>query len=139
MDGQCPLSYNKFMNKLGSHEASPVWQLLPIPGHQPASLLTLKKWHQTYPSTFATFHIGFWFFGGFFVFVFFLIFQFLLFLFLFFWLRWVFVAASGLSLIVASRGYSSLQYTGFSPGWLLLLQCMGSRCVGFSSCGTRAQ
>ena len=42
----------------------------------------------------------------------------------FFWLRWVFVAACGLSL--ASGGYS-------------LLRSTGSRCAGFSSYGTRAQ
>ena len=33
----------------------------------------------------------------------------------------IFVAASGLSLVVVSRGYSSLQCVGFSLGWLLLL------------------
>ena len=57
----------------------------------------------------------------------------------YFWLHWVFVAACGLSLVVASRGYSSLQSTGFSLRWLLLLQSTGSRCVGFSSCSTWAQ
>ena len=57
----------------------------------------------------------------------------------FFWLHWVFVAAYGLSLVVASRGCSSLWCTGFSLRWLLLLQSQGSRCVGFSSCGPRAQ
>ena len=36
-------------------------------------------------------------------------------------------------------GYSSLQCAGFSLRWLLLLQSMGSRHVGFSSCGTQAQ
>ena len=30
-------------------------------------------------------------------------------LFIYFWLHWVFVAAHGLSLVAASRGYSSLQ------------------------------
>ena len=35
-------------------------------------------------------------------------------LFIYFWLRWVFVAARGLSLVVASGGYSSLQCAGFS-------------------------
>ena len=34
---------------------------------------------------------------------------------------------------------SSLQCTGFSLRWLLLLQSMGSRCAVFSSCGTWAQ
>ena len=43
-------------------------------------------------------------------------------LFIYFWLCWVFVAARGLSLVVVSGGYS-------------LLQCTGSRCAGFSSCG----
>ena len=32
-----------------------------------------------------------------------------------------------------------LRCAGFSLRWLLLLQSTGSRCVGFSSCGTRAQ
>ena len=50
-------------------------------------------------------------------------------------LRWVFVAVRGLSLVAASRGYSSLRCVGFSLQWLLLLQSTGSRRVGFSSCG----
>ena len=62
-----------------------------------------------------------------------------IYLFIYLWLRWVFVAARGLSLVVASRGYSSLQCVGFSLQWLLLLRSMDSRHVGFSSCGTRAQ
>ena len=45
----------------------------------------------------------------------------------FFWLCWVFIAASGLSLAVASRGYSLLKCTGFSFQWLLLLQSTDSR------------
>ena len=32
-----------------------------------------------------------------------------IYLFIYFWLHWVFVAARGLSLVAASRGYSSLQ------------------------------
>ena len=40
--------------------------------------------------------------------------------FIYFWLRWVFVAVCGLSLVTASGGHSSL--------W----------CAGFSSCGSRA-
>ena len=60
-------------------------------------------------------------------------------LFIYFWLCWVFVAAHGLSLVAVSGGYSSLRCAGFSLQWLLLLQSMGSRCVDFSSCGTRAQ
>ena len=58
--------------------------------------------------------------------------------FFFFWLHWVFVAARGLSLVVASGGYSLLQSAGFSLRWLLLLQSTGSRCAGFSSCGVQA-
>ena len=64
---------------------------------------------------------------------------FLIFYFIYFCLHWVFVAARGLSLAAASRGYSSLQCTCFSLRWLLLLQSTGSRHAGFSSCGTWAQ
>ena len=49
------------------------------------------------------------------------------------------VAARGLSLVAASGGFSSLRCAGFSLRWLLLLRSTGSRRVGFSSCGTRAQ
>ena len=64
-----------------------------------------------------------------------------------FWLHWVFVAvhrlslvaARGLSLVAASSGYFLLQCVGFSMLWLLLLWSTGSRCVGFSNCGTQAQ
>ena len=59
--------------------------------------------------------------------------------FFYFWLCWVFIAAHGLSLVVASGGYSLLPCTGFSLRWLLLLQNTGSRHTGFSSCGTWAQ
>ena len=45
----------------------------------------------------------------------------------YFWLCWVFVAAHALSLVSASGGYSSLQCTGFSLQWLLLLRSTGSR------------
>ena len=62
----------------------------------------------------------------------------LVFFVLFFWLLWVFVAAYGLSLVAASRGYSSWWCAGFSLRWLLLLRSMGSRRTGFSSCGLRA-
>ena len=62
-----------------------------------------------------------------------------IYLFIYFWLRWVFVAAHGLSLVAVSGGYSSLRCTGFSLRWLLLLRSTGSRRAGFSSCGTRAQ
>ena len=54
------------------------------------------------------------------------------------WLRWVFVAGCGLSLVAASGGYSLLWCAGVSLRWLLLLQSTGSRCVGFSSCGSQA-
>ena len=43
------------------------------------------------------------------------------------WLHWIFVAAHGLSPVVASRGYSLLQHTGFSFLWLFFLQTTGSR------------
>ena len=59
-------------------------------------------------------------------------------LFIYFWLCWVFVAASGLSLVAVSRGYSSLWCADLPLWCLLLLQSMGSRCTGFSSCGVRA-
>ena len=55
-----------------------------------------------------------------------------------FWLCLVFVAVHGFSLVAASGGYSSLQCVGFSLRWLLLLQSTGSRCEGFSSCGSWA-
>ena len=60
-------------------------------------------------------------------------------LFIYFWLRWVFIVTLGLSLVEASRGYSSLQCTGFSLQWLLLLWSPGSRRACFRSCGTRVQ
>ena len=59
-------------------------------------------------------------------------------LFIYFWLRWVFVAGRGLSLVAASGGCSSLPCTGFSLWWLLLLWSTGSRRAGFSGCGSRA-
>ena len=57
----------------------------------------------------------------------------------YFWLSWVFVAVCGLSLVVASRSYSSLWCVGFSLQWPLLSWSTGSRHAGFSSCGSRAQ
>ena len=77
----------------------------------------------------------------------------------YFWLRWVFIAVLGLSLVVVSRGYSSLWCVGFSLWWLLLLWSTGSRHTSssvivacglssrgswalehrLSSCGARAQ
>ena len=47
--------------------------------------------------------------------------------FVFCWLHWVFIAACGLSLVAASRGYSSLLCAGLSLWWLLLLCSTGSR------------
>ena len=64
---------------------------------------------------------------------------FFFFKFIYFLLRWAFAAVRGLSLVVASRVYSLLWCVGFSLRWFLLLQSMGSRCAGFSSCGTWAQ
>ena len=64
---------------------------------------------------------------------------FFFFKFIYFWLCWVFIAARGLFLVTVSGGYSLLQCAGFSLQWLLSLQSMGSRRVGFSSCGPRDQ
>ena len=61
-----------------------------------------------------------------------------IYLFIYFWLHWVFIAARRLSLVAASGGYSSLQCAGFSLQWLLLSRSTGSRCAGFSSCGSWA-
>ena len=55
-----------------------------------------------------------------------------------FWLCWVFIAARGLSLVVASRGYSSLWCTGFSLQWLLLLRALGTRASVAMACGLRS-
>ena len=74
----------------------------------------------------------------FFLFVLFWFFNKFIYLF-YFWLHQVFVAAHGLSLVAASRGLSSLWCAGSSLKWLLLLRSTGSRCAGFSSCGTWAQ
>ena len=54
--------------------------------------------------------------------------------FIYFWLRWVFVPAHSLSLVVASGGHSSLWCMGLSLRWLLLLRSTGSRRAGFSIC-----
>ena len=59
-------------------------------------------------------------------------------LFIYVWLHWVFVTASRFSVVAESGGYSSLWCTGLSLWWLLLLRSTGSRCVGFSSCGSQA-
>ena len=62
-----------------------------------------------------------------------------IYLFIYFWLCWIFIALLGLSLVVASRGYSLLWCVGFFLWRLLLLWSMGSRCAGFSGCSLRAQ
>ena len=95
-----------------------MWDL-PRPGHEPVSPALAGRFSTTAPPGKPKF--------------FFLINLF------YFWLRWVFVAAHRLSLVVASGGYSSLRCTGFSWPWLLLLRNTGSRHTDFSSCGTRAQ
>ena len=46
---------------------------------------------------------------------------------IYFWLRWIFIAAHGLSLAVESRDYSLLWGGGFSLRWLFLLRSTGSR------------
>ena len=50
-----------------------------------------------------------------------------------------FLLRAGFLLVAVSRGCSLLRYVDFSLRWLLLLRSMGSRCAGFSSCGTWAQ
>ena len=52
------------------------------------------------------------------------------FLLFFFWLCWVLVAVPGLSLVVASRDYSSLRCEGF--------HCSGFSCCGAQTLGARA-
>ena len=74
--------------------------------------------------------------------------RFLLFLFLFlkfiYLFYYLFLAALGLcccvplSLVAARGGHPSFQCAGFSLRWPLLLRSTGSRCVGFSSCGSRS-
>ena len=54
----------------------------------------------------------------------------------YFWLNWIFIAVCELSLVLANGGYSLLWDAGFSLQWLRLLRSTGSRCPGFSSCGT---
>ena len=63
-----------------------------------------------------------------------------LFYFIQFWLRWVFVAVRGLSLVVVSGGYSSLRCTGFSCCRARALGTQASVVAarGLSSCGLRA-
>ena len=68
-----------------------------------------------------------------------------IYLFIYFWLRWVFVAARGLSLVAASGGSFSLRCVGLT---VVALLCCGARALGtqasvvvargLSSCGSRA-
>ena len=57
-------------------------------------------------------------------------FYFYLFILIYFWLHWVFLAAHGLSLVVASGDHSSSWCTGLSLLWPLLLRSTSSRCAG---------
>ena len=50
--------------------------------------------------------------------------------FIYLWLCWVFISVRRLSLVVASRGHSSLQCTGLSLLRPLLLRSTGSRHAG---------
>ena len=61
-------------------------------------------------------------------------------LFIYFWLHWLFAAARGLSLIVASGRYSSLRCAGFSRcgAWTLGVQASVVAVRGLSSCGSQA-
>ena len=59
-------------------------------------------------------------------------------LFIYFWLHWVFIVMCGLSLVVASGVHSLLRCAGLPLQWPLLLQSTGPRCMGFSSCASRA-
>ena len=55
-----------------------------------------------------------------------------------FWLHWVFVAARGLSLVVARGRLLFVAVRRLLMQWLLLLRSMGSRRAGFSRCCTQA-
>ena len=59
--------------------------------------------------------------------------------FMYFWQLWVFISVHGLSLVVVSKAYSSLQWQGFSLQWLLLSRSTGPSACGISSCRTWAQ
>ena len=92
---------------------------------------TAKRLSYTHVDILFLYSFPLWFITGFFKY------KFILFI--------LFLAALGLRCCAQSfsscgeRGYSSLWCTGFSLRWLLLLWSKGSRRVGFSSCGTRAQ
>ena len=66
-------------------------------------------------------------------------------LFIYFWLRGVFIAARGLSLVAVRGGYSSLRQAGFHCGGFscCTARTLGARASvvvarGLSSCGSRA-
>ena len=68
-----------------------------------------------------------------------------IYLFVCLWLRWVFIATHGFSLVAASRGCSLLRCTGFSLQWFLLCaapalgaQASVAAACGLSSCGFQA-
>ena len=104
----CPLHWQADSQPL-RHQGSPWWELLR------STLVATFKYKIEYLGYFVCF-LKF------------------IYLFIYFWLRWVFIAVRGLSLVAASGGYSSLRCAGFSLRWLLLLWSTGFRCTGFSSC-----
>ena len=63
--------------------------------------------------------------------------NFFIFIFIYFWLRWVFVAARGLSLVLGSRATLLCSARASHCGGFSL-RSTGSRRTGFSSCGTQA-
>ena len=61
------------------------------------------------------------------------------FLYFYFWLHWVFIAKYRLSLDAASGGCSLVAVHGFLIAVAsLAIEHMGSGCMGFTSCGSRA-
>ena len=58
--------------------------------------------------------------------------------FIYFWLCWVFTASHGLSLVVASRGYSLVEVYRLLFAVASLILDHGSRVRGLSSCSTQA-
>ena len=61
-----------------------------------------------------------------------------IYLFIYFWLRWVSIAACGLSLVAAGGGCPLLRVQASHCGGFSLLRSTGSRHAGFSSWGARA-
>ena len=54
----------------------------------------------------------------------------------YFWLRWVFVAMHRLSLVAVSGGYALIAVRQLLTAVAFLLQSVGSRFTGISSCST---